>query len=708
MGSIKKLVFVGLVIFCAGAVLAKQPEELLREAVYQEQVRGDIDKAVSLYETIIAETSEQRPVLAQAHYRLAECLLQQGKTQEAVAHFETVLREYPRQKEAGISARKALLKLKKEGKLNSVEPAKTNQPQVIDTYPDNYANNVSSDIDKISVTFDRRMADKSWSWVRWNYTFPERSGDIYYDSNKQTCTMPVKLQPATAYLVRINAEPYMSFISAKGKAARPFVFVFATSDKQGNPTEIPQEMLNFAKRINSANSGEMLLQKTHSDIGPNGIIKFNNTIQMKNETGRSLTKDSFINSDFVNVTAIYDANGDPLEYKTVHQDDIYRYFLTYNQPVKAGELIEYTMYGTIDGQIKPVAGQENTYRYFMNHSPATNTYVKRIETYLLPKGAELISTVPPDISREVESGRIKLHVEKIIPPGGNIVTSFMYRLDEYESLPSSKDKLKAEDLTSQGWGLWRERKLSEAEEKFEQAVKLNPRADNAWQGLGWAQLNQGKRLNAKESFEKCVEVNPENSAALNGLGWIAHGQGDAAEAIKWWEKAVRVSNGRATASLSGLTEVYMYQGKYEKAVEYYKMWLSAEPDSKQAKEGLQKAKEFADKIEKAVNAAKKWLLLIDAGNIGQSWEQAAKYFKKNVSKEQWRTSVGAVREPLGKLISRNVLTKKYTTALPGAPDGQYVVITFNASYQNKSSAIETVTPMLDDDGKWRVSGYYIK
>ena len=30
------------------------------------------------------------------------------------------------------------------------------------------------------------------------------------------------------------------------------------------------------------------------------------------------------------------------------------------------------------------------------------------------------------------------------------------------------------------------------------------------------------------------------------------------------------------------------------------------------------------------------------------------------------------------------------------------------SFKNKASAIETVTPMLNDDGVWRVSGYYIK
>jgi len=37
-----------------------------------------------------------------------------------------------------------------------------------------------------------------------------------------------------------------------------------------------------------------------------------------------------------------------------------------------------------------------------------------------------------------------------------------------------------------------------------------------------------------------------------------------------------------------------------------------------------------------------------------------------------------------------------------------VVIRYDASFANKKSAIETVTPMLDKDGQWRVSGYFIK
>ncbi|HWN92533.1 MAG TPA: DUF4019 domain-containing protein, partial [Verrucomicrobiae bacterium] len=46
--------------------------------------------------------------------------------------------------------------------------------------------------------------------------------------------------------------------------------------------------------------------------------------------------------------------------------------------------------------------------------------------------------------------------------------------------------------------------------------------------------------------------------------------------------------------------------------------------------------------------------------------------------------------------------------LPGAPDGEYVVIQYETAFENKASAVETITPMLDKDGSWRISGYYIK
>jgi len=120
------------------------------------------------------------------------------------------------------------------------------------------------------------------------------------------------------------------------------------------------------------------------------------------------------------------------------------------------------------------------------------------------------------------------------------------------------------------------------------------------------------------------------------------------------------------------------------------------------------AAQTADKEKAAVAAAEQWLSLVDSGNYQQSWKEAAELFRKAVPERQWLQSLEAVRAPLGKLKSRKVKSSIYTTSLPGAPDGEYVVIQFDTSFDNKGSSIETVTPMFEKEGTWRVSGYFVK
>ncbi|MEW5818872.1 MAG: DUF4019 domain-containing protein [Cyanobacteriota bacterium] len=110
----------------------------------------------------------------------------------------------------------------------------------------------------------------------------------------------------------------------------------------------------------------------------------------------------------------------------------------------------------------------------------------------------------------------------------------------------------------------------------------------------------------------------------------------------------------------------------------------------------------------AKNAALSWLAEVDSGKYAESWDTAAKYFKNSITKQQWVQSISAARKPLGKVLSRKLKSASYQTSLPGAPDGEYVVIQFNTSFEHKKTAIETITPMLDSDKKWHVSGYFIK
>lgn len=116
----------------------------------------------------------------------------------------------------------------------------------------------------------------------------------------------------------------------------------------------------------------------------------------------------------------------------------------------------------------------------------------------------------------------------------------------------------------------------------------------------------------------------------------------------------------------------------------------------------------SEKEKAAVASAEKWLGIVDQGKYAESWKEAAEFFRNAVTQDQWEQAMQSVRKPLGKLVSRKVKSTSYQTSLPGAPEGQYVVIQFETSFDNQKSAIETVTPMMDKDGKWRVSGYYIK
>lgn len=115
-----------------------------------------------------------------------------------------------------------------------------------------------------------------------------------------------------------------------------------------------------------------------------------------------------------------------------------------------------------------------------------------------------------------------------------------------------------------------------------------------------------------------------------------------------------------------------------------------------------------DKEQLAVAAAESWLKIIDQGRYADSYTSTSSYFKSKVELANWEKSVKEARQPLGKLLARKIKSKQYTKQLPGAPDGEYVVIQFETSFEKKKSTTETITPALDKDGKWKVSGYFIR
>jgi hypothetical protein len=113
-------------------------------------------------------------------------------------------------------------------------------------------------------------------------------------------------------------------------------------------------------------------------------------------------------------------------------------------------------------------------------------------------------------------------------------------------------------------------------------------------------------------------------------------------------------------------------------------------------------------VRNAVDAADRWLVPADAGDGAATWDQAASAFQAAVSKADWSAALRQARQPLGAVTARKMVSSEYKRSLPGAPDGEYVVIQYDTQFEHKAHAVETVVPMRERDGSWKVSGYFVK
>ena len=97
-----------------------------------------------------------------------------------------------------------------------------------------------------------------------------------------------------------------------------------------------------------------------------------------------------------------------------------------------------------------------------------------------------------------------------------------------------------------------------------------------------------------------------------------------------------------------------------------------------------------------------WLALMDAGDYAQSWESAAPYFQRKITKEEWIGRLQKVRHPLGKVFSRRLSSTRFTAA------GTRLEVKYAASFDGLLAATETVTFGKQASGEWLAIGYLIR
>jgi len=110
----------------------------------------------------------------------------------------------------------------------------------------------------------------------------------------------------------------------------------------------------------------------------------------------------------------------------------------------------------------------------------------------------------------------------------------------------------------------------------------------------------------------------------------------------------------------------------------------------------------------AQQATEQWLALVDAGKYGESWDAAAPILKNTTGRKDWIAYLKDKRERLGKMVSRKLQKADPLKNVPGLPPGQFVGIQYRTSFEKLKNGVEVVIPVLDQDGKWRVSEYVVQ
>jgi len=100
-------IIVLLLLFKGMGMAQQSPQVLFQAGLYAEEVQGDLDKAISLFQQIIDEYPDHRPIAANALLHIGFCYEKLGR-EKARDAYQKIVTEYPDQHEIAAIARERL------------------------------------------------------------------------------------------------------------------------------------------------------------------------------------------------------------------------------------------------------------------------------------------------------------------------------------------------------------------------------------------------------------------------------------------------------------------------------------------------------------------------------------------------------------------------------------------------------------------------
>ncbi|MFA5359104.1 MAG: tetratricopeptide repeat protein [Patescibacteria group bacterium] len=155
-----------------------------------------------------------------------------------------------------------------------------------------------------------------------------------------------------------------------------------------------------------------------------------------------------------------------------------------------------------------------------------------------------------------------------------------YRAKVSAHTPQEKEKIiqQAGDLVSEGRKLTEEEEFEAAERKFIDAISLDHKNIEAYQGLGDLYWEKGKLDQAQETFEYIIKMNADNFDAYSRLGNIAIAQGDLEKARGYYLKSLELDS-QAAVRYFDLANVYKESRDYSSAKDSLEKAVGLEPNN---------------------------------------------------------------------------------------------------------------------------------
>jgi tetratricopeptide (TPR) repeat protein len=731
---------------------AESPAMLLEKGIFAEETKGDIASAIKIYKQIADDAKANRKYVAQASYRLGACLIKQKQYTKATPILREFIARFPKETKLVAKAKQQLRQLRSkitgaelaaivDKAVMTISTCAETDPRVKPALASLDGLNEQAVVKELTkhLDSDKNTVRRSAIYILWKGDFTKITsaeaaltklckhkegmtrgmaaitlGARKINASLQIlCDMALKddspyARRCAAYALGMMGNPAARSVLEKAlKDTNEFVRnnAEAALTMLTSQARLRADVITYIMDIQMADYRKSQAKGQRVNAHIYGVddqfnLHFGGLNVVKNKTDKVITDELALGTFSYADLEVMNETGAPQKIRFVDRKTSrggrYRLMWTPDKPLKPGQL---RMLGWKKKATTKLAKTTGGFQLAMhNHfgSPVLENFF-----LVVPPNVAIAKQSTEYVSRKRVGPFYVYHWRRQVPPG---TTNRVDLVLEKGSGVSSAH------LAKRAWYLWNQRKLAESEKLFRQAVEKDPKNSNAWNGLGWALQNQGKK-EASGAFKKCLVLEPKNAGALNGLGWIAKSLGKEDDAIMCWQKAVQ-ANPQGTAALRGLTTTLMARGQYHHAAVCYAAWLKVDPNNKKIKaemdDATAKAKVALAETKKALVVARKWLALLDEGKYAESWDESAALFRKTITKKKWTATIKGIRTSLGKFESRAKLEADYRTSLPGTPDGEYVVITFKTTYANKKAAVETVTPMKDKDGKWRVSGYYIK